>query len=154
MQAVLAWSSITVHIFEVVVLAQLLVERDWTGASQRTQVRSTARAVAMASGQSANSEMMEGYVIDNGCVRKNARDELLEAARTHTAKCALMGHCVESGYSLVNEDDRQIMLDADATPKVVNVVERSDTEKGIRLRVERECDDGEMQTVSVEEVER
>lgn len=49
------------------------------------------------------SETLNGYVIDVGCIRKNARDELLEKARTHSRECALMGHCVESGYGIVTE---------------------------------------------------
>jgi hypothetical protein len=108
----------------------------------------------MAPEQRTDAETVEGYVIDNECVRKNARDDLLEAARTHSEECALMGHCVESGYSLVNEGDEMAMLDAAATPKVVRTVEESDREQGIRLRVEREREDDEMRTVSVEEVER
>ncbi|WP_137285177.1 hypothetical protein [Halorussus salinisoli] len=107
----------------------------------------------MASGERTDSETLEGYVIDNGCVRKNARDDLLEAARTHTRDCALMGHCVESGYSLVNEGERMVMLDAAATPKVVHAVEESDREEGIRLRVERHREDDRMRTDSVEESE-
>lgn len=104
-------------------------------------------------GSGRETEVLEGYVIDNGCVRKNAREDLLEKARIHSSDCALMGHCVESGYTLVNEDDGMAMLDAEATPKVVHAVEESDEEEGIRLRVERERRDGEMQTVSVEEVQ-
>jgi len=106
----------------------------------------------MVSGESTNAETVEGYVIDNGCVRKNARDDLLEAARTHTTECALMGHCVESGYSLVTEGE-MTMLDAAATPEVVRAVDESDREQGIRLRVEREREDDELRTVSVEEVD-
>jgi hypothetical protein len=63
-----------------------------------------------------------------------------------------MGHCVESGYGIVPEDDRLILLDAEATPNVVDVVEASDTEEGIRLHVRREERDGAMETVNVEEV--
>lgn len=108
----------------------------------------------MTSGERTNTETLEGYVIDNGCVRKNARDDLLERARTHTKECALMGHCVESGYSVVNEGDGMAMLDAAATVRVVHAVEESDRDEGIRLRVEREREDGEMRTSSVEEVQR
>ena len=97
-------------------------------------------------------ETLDGYVIDVGCIRKNARDELLEKARTHSRECALMGHCVESGYGIVTEDDRLTVLDSEATPKIVNTVEESDTEEGIRLRVQREEQDGSMETTSIEEV--
>lgn len=96
-------------------------------------------------------ETVEGYVMDGGCIRKNPRDMLLEKAREHTRECALMGHCVESGYGIVTEDDRLTMLDPAATPQVVNVVEASPTQKGIVLRVNREDHDGKMVTTTVEE---
>lgn len=98
------------------------------------------------------TETLDGYVIDVGCIRKNARDELLEKARTHSRECALMGHCVESGYGIVTEDDRLIVLDSDATPKVVGVVGDSETEEGIRLHVQREQKGDTMETTSVEEM--
>jgi hypothetical protein len=99
-----------------------------------------------------DTETREGYVIDVGCIRKNAREDLLEKARTHTRECALMGHCVESGYGLVTEEDRLTILDAKATPKVVEVVENSETDQGITLRAEREEQDGKMATTEIEEV--
>ena len=98
------------------------------------------------------TETLDGYVIDVGCIRKNARDELLEKARTHSRECALMGHCIESGYGIVTEDDRLTVLDAEATPKIENTVEESDTEEGIRLRIQREKEDGSMETTSIEEI--
>ncbi len=99
------------------------------------------------------SETVEGYLIDVGCIRKNARDDLLEKARTHSSECALMGHCVESGYGIVTEDDRLTVLDSEATPKIVNVVEESTTEEGIRLRVHREEQDEIVETTNVEELD-
>lgn len=99
-----------------------------------------------------HTETTEGYLMDGGCIRKNARDEVLEKARTHTQDCALMGHCIESGYGIVTEDDRLVMLDPEATRKVVDIVEATDTEEGIRLRVAREKQDGQMETTTVEEI--
>ncbi len=62
-----------------------------------------------------------------------------------------MGHCIESGYGIVTEDDRLTMLDPEATPRVVDVLEDSETRKGIVLRVNREERDGTMETTSVTE---
>ena len=90
--------------------------------------------------------------MDVGCIRKNPRDELVAKAREHTRDCALMGHCVESGYGIVTEDDRVTVLDPDATPQIVTTVEATDTERGIRLRVTREERDGQMETTAVEEL--
>lgn len=99
-----------------------------------------------------HSETVEGYVMDGGCIRKNPRDVLLEKATEHTRDCALMGHCIESGYGIVTEDDQLTMLDPAATPEVVTVVEDSETQEGIVLRVTREEEDGAMETTSVAEV--
>lgn len=99
-----------------------------------------------------STETLSGYVIDVGCIRKNTRDELLEKARTHSRECALMGHCVESGYGIVTEADRLTVLDSEATPKIVETVKECDTEEGIRLRVQREERDGAIETTSIEEI--
>lgn len=99
-----------------------------------------------------DTETVEGYVMDAGCIRKNARDELVDKAEVHTRDCALMGHCVESGYGIVSEDDRVTMLDPEATPQVISVVEQSDTDEGIRLRVVREKQDDGMETTEVTEI--
>jgi len=64
-----------------------------------------------------------------------------------------MGHCIESGYGIVTENDRLVLLDADATPKVVDTVEESDTETGIRLKIQREKHDGAMSTMDIKEIE-
>lgn len=94
---------------------------------------------------------VEGYVIDIACVRKNPRADLLAKARTHSRECTLMGHCIESGYGIVTEDDRLTVLDPAATRGVVDAVEHSDTEQGIQLRVTREERDGTMETATVTE---
>lgn len=62
-----------------------------------------------------------------------------------------MGHCVESGYGIVTEDDRLIVLDPTGTTDIVDVVEDSALEEGIKLHLTREERDGKMETVSVEE---
>ena len=98
------------------------------------------------------TETIEGYVMDGGCIRKNAREELLEKARVHTRDCCLMGHCIESGYGIVTENDRLVMLDSESTRPIVDTVEATDAEEGIRLRVTREKQDDQMETTAVEEI--
>lgn len=98
------------------------------------------------------TDQVKGYVIDVACVRKNSRGELMEKAQNHSKECALMGHCVESGYGLVSEDDRLALLDPKATRKAVDVIEDSEKREGIRLRVTREERDGTMESTTVEEV--
>ncbi|HKJ59673.1 MAG TPA: hypothetical protein VKA37_10605 [Halobacteriales archaeon] len=81
-----------------------------------------------------------------------ARDELLENAQEHSRECALMGHCIASGYGVVAEDDRLTLLDPVATRMVVEVVEESRSREGTLLRGSREKRDGAMGTTRVEEI--
>lgn len=101
-----------------------------------------------------SEEVLEGYVVDLACLRKYTRDELLDRAREHMQKCALMGHCMESGYGLVDEEGGLSVLDSEATLQVADVIRDCGQEKGIRLRVVRERKDGEMHTVDVQLTER
>ncbi|GAA5512379.1 hypothetical protein Dcar01_01093 [Deinococcus carri] len=106
----------------------------------------------MNKGSDAQNETLEGYVVDLICLRRYRQDELLERAREHTRACALKGHCVESGYGLVGNDGRLSLLDPDATPQIVGAAQHSEREQGLRVRVTRERQDGEMHTTRVEEV--
>lgn len=105
-----------------------------------------------ATGGTADGSVVEGWVVDLACLRKYPPQELTHWARSHTTACSLMGHCVESGYALVDEGDVLHLLDPAATRKVVGVLEGSHTDTGIRLRAERSKQDGEMVTERVEEL--
>ena len=113
-----------------------------------------ARSITAATNEpaSSTSETLEGYVIDVACVRKYPRAELAGRARAHTRKCVLMGHCIESGYALVSDDGRLMLLDDHATPLVVAAVQKSATQRGIRLSVERSSRGEEMHTSHVREL--
>ena len=100
----------------------------------------------------ARHEELEGYVVDQACLRKYPQAELLSRAKAHTRECALMGHCIESGYGLVSEDGRPLLLEPASTPRVVDAIQRSARSEGIRLRARREMQEGHMRTVSVDEV--
>ena len=97
-------------------------------------------------------EILEGYVVDLACIRRYPVDQLAERAKAHGRKCALMGHCVESGYGLVSDRGKLVVLDASATPLVVAAVKAAAHPTGIKLKAVRETNDGEMRTISVEEV--
>ena len=101
---------------------------------------------------SEHAETLEGYVVDIACLRKYPRAEWDARARVHTRQCALMGHCVESGYGLVS-DGTVALLDHDATPFVVDALHQSTQNAGIRLRVTRRWTDSEMRTESAHVVE-
>ena len=95
------------------------------------------------------TETLEGYVVDMGCIRKYPQDEQLARARAHTTECATMGHCVESGYGLVDEQGRVAALDPKATPRVVNALREASSDHGVWLRAKRVMKDEEMETTDV-----
>ena len=97
-------------------------------------------------------EVLEGYVVDQACLRKYPQDELLERARAHTSECALMGHCMESGYGLVDDHGRTLLLEPSSTPQVVEALRSAGQERGVRLRATREMREQEMHTTRVDEV--
>lgn len=98
-----------------------------------------------------NQEILEGYIVDLACIRSYSQDECAERASVHTKECALMGHCIESGYGLIDEEGRVHVLDPEATPHLVDVLHRSALDRGIKARVYREREGHEMQTRRVEE---
>ncbi|ARS38139.1 hypothetical protein [Pontibacter actiniarum] len=97
-------------------------------------------------------ENLEGYVVDIACLRTIPSAQIPDKARTHTTACALMGHCIESGYGLVDNNDKITLLDPKATKHVVETLMKTSKEKGARLHVVRERKGGGMETVSVREV--
>lgn len=99
----------------------------------------------------ARRQELQGYVVDQACLRKYPQDELLSRARVHTRECALMGHCVESGYGLVSDDGRPLLLESQGTPRIVAAIQDSARAEGIRLIATGEMEEGEMHTVSVKE---
>lgn len=98
------------------------------------------------------TEEFEGYVVDIACIRKYAQTDLAERARAHSRECALMGHCIESGYGLVSDDGAVRLLEPSATPAVVEAVQHSTKERGIKLKAHRERQDESMHTTSIDEV--
>lgn len=96
------------------------------------------------------NERLEGYVMDLACVRKHRRRGLLEVARQHPRECNLMGHCIESGYGLITDDDRLHVLDDAATLKIASLLSQIQQHTGIRLRVQREPRGSEMRTTNIE----
>lgn len=94
---------------------------------------------------------VEGYVVDIACLRRYPASEYAERAREHTTSCALMGHCVESGYAVVDDSGVAHLLDTHATPHVVAALQRSGDERGVFLVVQRKSEEGEMVTRVVQQ---
>lgn len=97
-------------------------------------------------------EDLEGYVVDIACLRKYPQVDVLARARDHSKECALMGHCVESGYGLVSEQGIVQLLEPAVTPEVVQAIRQSPKSSGIKLKVHRKAEEEEMRSNSVEEV--
>lgn len=96
-----------------------------------------------------DSETFEGYVMDVACIRKAPASELVDRASAHPTSCGLMGHCVESGFGLVDDDGRIHLLEPAATTAVVEHLLDTTFEEGLRLVVRRERAGEEMRTVDV-----
>ena len=95
------------------------------------------------------NETIEGYVVDTICIRKMAASTYTKQAEEHTTACAIMGHCVESGYCLIGPHNKLVLLDPKATPLIYDLLKATDKKKGVVLRVERKLQNEEMQTVRI-----
>lgn len=97
-------------------------------------------------------ESWAGYVIDIACLRQAPSADLLDRASVHATACGLMGHCIESGFAVVDYDGGVHLLEPDATTDVVRELLRSGVDEGLVLHVVRELDGHEMRTVKVQPV--
>ncbi len=95
------------------------------------------------------TEMLVGYLVDLHCLREWPQYLYSDKARAHPTTCALKGSHVESGYAIIQDDEYPVILDASATPLIVEALVVANVDTGIRMRVEREMRDGQMRTVLV-----
>lgn len=101
-------------------------------------------------GSEGEEEALEGYLIDIACIRKAPVAELSSRAANHPTSCGLMGHCIESGYGLVDGEGRINLLEPQATTHIVRHLLDTDVDHGIKLRVTRRREGEEMQTIAVQ----
>lgn len=102
---------------------------------------------------SKRKEVLEGYVVDLACIRTTPYTDLQKFSREHSIDCGLMGHCIESGYGLIDNEGKIQILDSKATSNVVSILEnKRNNKKGIKLHVEREIENGRMHTTNVIEI--
>lgn len=94
-------------------------------------------------------EVLEGHVMDFACIRKAPADDLVRQAAEHRTECGLMGHCIESGYGLIDDEGRVHALDPDATAPIVQHLLETSAEHGLRLLVRRRREGEAMHTVDV-----
>lgn len=94
-------------------------------------------------------EIITGYLVDLACIRRFPKDEMIERGINHTLKCATMGHCVESGYGIIDETGQVTVLDTKATPLVFKALNSIQQKRGIQLCATRRNEEDEMKTVAV-----
>lgn len=99
----------------------------------------------------AGTTTVEGHVVDLACLRRYPENEYGQRARMHTTSCALMGHCVESGYGVIDDGGTLHVLDTHATPLIVAALHDSSHERGVYLVVDRSIEGGEMVTQAITE---
>jgi hypothetical protein len=94
-------------------------------------------------------EILEGFVVDIRCVRLWPHDEVRVRAREHARECLLKGAHMETGYALITDEGSAVLLDTDATPLIIDVLQQLTNRTGICVRAEREWDGERMKTVLV-----
>jgi hypothetical protein len=62
-----------------------------------------------------------------------------------------MGHCMESGYAVIDDDGMPHLLDSHATPHVVAALTHSDRQQCAYIAAHRTSREGEMVTDNVAE---
>jgi Skp family chaperone for outer membrane proteins len=78
-----------------------------------------------------------GYVVDNMCAAAHKDDkDVLDTVKTHPKECALMDDCLKSGYAVLTEDGKFYKLDEAGNKKVVELLKKSKSEKGLMVTVE------------------
>jgi hypothetical protein len=92
-------------------------------------------------------------MVDVASIGRQSEDELLARAREHSRPCAMVAHCVASGYGLVNDQGHSLLLESAATPAVVRGLQANAREHRVRLRVRREeGENGKVPSVGIKEI--
>lgn len=97
-------------------------------------------------------EVREGYVVYQGCLRNARGISSLEPARAHTTEYALMGHCMESGYGLLDNEGRALLLEPPPTPQIVETLRSTCQERELGRHATPDSQEQEMRTSRLAEV--
>ena len=77
---------------------------------------------------------VEGYLIDKKCSAKVVT-EGGDAAKAHTADCALMPDCKASGYGVVSEDGKFLNFDEGGSEMAVTILELEKGNDSVKVAV-------------------
>lgn len=107
--------------------------------------------VVMAQGQ--KSVTLTGNIVDKACSARVAKkDNVQEAAASHTKGCSLMEACAKSGYG-VFADGKWTEFDEKGNALAKAAIEKSSKDKGAKYKVVGKVADGKMTVESITETE-
>jgi hypothetical protein len=113
-----------------------------------------AALVAFAQG-GAKTVKVKGYLIDNMCAGEPEEDKDFEAAaKEHSLSCALMSHCVKSGFA-VAEGRTLYVLDAAGNKlaeKALKAAKDPKSQKGLHVEVEGTLEGSTLKATKLTEV--
>lgn len=89
---------------------------------------------------------LKGDIIDNMCANAN-KNNLGEFVKTHTKECALMTHCVASGYAIY-ADGRLQVFDEESNKKVEEFLRKSSSKLQVQVTAKKAGD--ELSLISIE----
>jgi hypothetical protein len=89
---------------------------------------------------------LKGTVIDNMCA-DGSKENLAEFIKTHTKQCALMEHCVASGFSIYADGELH-KFDAASNKKIAEFLKKADSK--LQVVVKAEKSDTELSLISIE----
>lgn len=89
---------------------------------------------------------LKGTIIDNMCA-DGSKENLAEFVKTHTKQCALMEHCVASGFSIYADGELH-KFDAASNKKIAEFLKKTDS--NLQVVVNAEKSDKELSLVSIE----
>ncbi len=89
---------------------------------------------------------LRGDIIDNMCANAS-KDNLAEFVKTHTKECALMTHCVASGFSIY-ADGKLHKFDVESNKKIEEFLNKSASKLQVVITAKKSGD--EYSLVSIE----
>ena len=94
---------------------------------------------------------LQGYVVDQMCAKTMAgKENTMKKAAAHTRDCALEEECAASGYGVFSEG-KWYKFDEAGDEMASELLENTDTEKGIMVEVTGKMKDEALVVASIEE---
>ncbi len=91
----------------------------------------------------------KGVLMDQMCAGEGLKDGQ-KGALNHTRECALMDHCVESGYGIVTSDDKFLKFDKAGSEKTLALLKKTDKADNLKVKVTGTADGDIIKVDSVE----